>query len=106
MAQAAAVSPGPLLDTAHDPTVCDPVDLARLQAHYGVNLEDFDPQMLRHLVDRSRHAGNEAFKDKSYKGEEARAGGWVSGSRGGSPAEAALLRGPRYTLFKRDSKVA
>lgn len=52
-----------------DPTVCDPVSRAKIQAHYGVDLNDVDPRTLEFVVEQSRRAGNQAFKARQYKGE-------------------------------------
>ena len=52
-----------------DPTVADPVQKAQIQQYYGISLDHADKEALAFIVDRSRHAGNQAFKDKRYAGE-------------------------------------
>lgn len=60
-------------EAARDPTVASPEELAAIQAALGgpsvEELQKKDPAMLEFLVDRSKQAGNIAFKEKNYKGE-------------------------------------
>lgn len=79
---AAAVQAAPAALGHADPTVCDPEEMARIQAHYGVSLKDTPPEALRFIVDRSRQAGNAAFKDKNYRGAT---GGMARASAAGPP---------------------
>ena len=51
-----------------DPTVCNPAELAQIQAQFGISLKDTNPEVIRHIVDRSKQAGNDAFKQRNYKG--------------------------------------
>lgn len=51
-----------------DPTVCDPVQKALIQQHYGCDLADEPSNVLEHLVERFRSLGNAAFRLKRYKG--------------------------------------
>ena len=51
-----------------DPTVADPIQRALIEQQIGFSLRDADPAALRFVVDRSREAGNAAFRDKDFKG--------------------------------------
>eukprot|EP00887_Chlorella_sp_A99_P004798 scaffold4.g4798.t1 len=52
---------------AADPTVCDAATRAAIEASAGLSLSETPKELLAFIVDRSRQAGNEAFKRKSYK---------------------------------------
>ena len=58
-------------DANHDPTVCSPEELAQIQAQLGIRLGDTKPELVDLIVDRSRQAGNEAFRQKNYRGAQA-----------------------------------
>jgi hypothetical protein len=62
----AIMGPQPL--PVEDPTVCNPAELAQIQAHFGISLKDTNPEVIRHIVDRSKQAGNDAFRQRNYKG--------------------------------------
>ena len=51
-----------------DPTVASLEQKLLIESQYSVSLRDTPPEVLRFLVDRSRQAGNDAFKRKDYKG--------------------------------------
>ncbi len=52
----------------NDPTVCDPAELEKIEEHFGFRIKDASPEMLQFIVERSKQAGNSAFKQKNYKG--------------------------------------
>ena len=54
--------------TALDSTVVDPLQKAQIQQYLGISLEQADKGAVAFIVDRSRHAGNQAFKEKRYAG--------------------------------------
>ena len=45
-----------------DPTVAAPGTRALIEQHFGFSLKDFDPAALRFVIDRSKEAGNAAFR--------------------------------------------
>lgn len=51
-----------------DPTVCDTEQLKSIEQYAGVSLKDADPSAIKFIVDQSKRAGNDAFKQKKYKG--------------------------------------
>ena len=53
----------------HDPTVCSPAERKLIESHYGVSLSDAPSELLQFVVDRSKQAGNQAFKSKDYAGD-------------------------------------
>ncbi|KAL3146086.1 hypothetical protein ABBQ38_015435 [Trebouxia sp. C0009 RCD-2024] len=49
-----------------DVTVCDPLQRAFIQQHYGCQLEDTPKTLLRHLVGQCKARGNTAFRGGQY----------------------------------------
>jgi len=90
---------------ALDPTVPDPLEVARIQASLGVSLQDVDPKVMEHIVSRSKAAGNEAFRRKDYRGESETDGN-CSGAAGRRRAAllqaAAAWRGACWCLQQPD----
>jgi stress-induced-phosphoprotein 1 len=60
--------PGVMAAAARDPTVCDAAEKAQIECYTGVSLRDAQPEALRFVIERSKQAGNEAFRQKNYKG--------------------------------------
>lgn len=92
----AAGEPGP----GADPTVATPEQLAAIQAALGVSLADTDPAVLSHIVERSRLAGNEAFRQRRYRGEGVQDGGGERCGRSSPEAEEAGLGGGMGTAAR------
>jgi hypothetical protein len=53
-----------------DPTVPDPAQVALIERFHGVSLKDASPEALRFLVSQCKTAGNAAFKQQDYKGDD------------------------------------
>lgn len=53
-----------------DSTVCDPLQRACIQQHYGCQLEHAPEALLRHLVGQCKARGNEAFRHGQYAGAQ------------------------------------
>ncbi len=49
---------------AADPTAATK---AAIEQYYGAKLSDASPELLAHVVDCSRQAGNKAFAEKNYQ---------------------------------------
>ena len=49
-----------------DPTVVDAKTKEAIERDAGIKLDQVNPELLAFVVDRSRKAGNEAFKKKDY----------------------------------------
>ena len=49
-----------------DPTVVDGETRAAIEADAGLRLDDVSPELVAFVVDRSRKAGNVAFKNKEF----------------------------------------
>lgn len=62
--------PGRPTGAHQDPTVCAPAEKAGIEAYIGVSLKDADQEAIRFVVDRSKQAGNDAFRQKNYKGAQ------------------------------------
>lgn len=54
---------------AVDRTVCDALSRAKIEDYYNFSIKDADPKALRFVVDQSKRAGNEAFRQGQYQGE-------------------------------------
>jgi hypothetical protein len=52
-----------------DPTVCSAVERAQIEHYYGVSMNDTAPEVLQFVVERSKQAGNQAFKHRNYAGK-------------------------------------
>lgn len=52
-----------------DLTVISPSQRAEVEAFSGISLRDADPEAIRFIVEKSKKAGNEAFKAKRYEGK-------------------------------------
>ena len=48
--------------------MCSPAELVQIQMQLGISLKDTNPEVIRHIADQSKQAGNDAFKRQSYKG--------------------------------------
>lgn len=59
---------GPMVSIHAESAVIDPVVKAHIQHQLGFSFEQADPAAVAFVIDRSRHAGNQAFKDKRYTG--------------------------------------
>lgn len=59
-----AAMPGP----RGDPTVVDPTERAKIESYVGLSLQTVEPEAIKFVVDRSKQAGNTAFKEKRYQG--------------------------------------
>lgn len=53
-----------------DPTLADPVQKAQIQQYYGVSLDRADKQVVAFIVDSSKRAGNQAFREGRHAGIE------------------------------------
>ena len=55
-----------------DPTVATESQLRDMERCHGISLQDTSPEMLQFVVDQSRIAGNQAFRERHYKGQSSR----------------------------------
>ena len=67
--------PNARLESSADLSVCDPLQKALIQQHYGYKLTDAPKEVLRHLVDQFKAKGNAAFRQGRYQGMRVWAGG-------------------------------
>lgn len=76
--------------------ILGPAELPQEDSELAKGLQYADPAIVRHIVDRTRAAGNEAFRQKRYKGEHVQEGREWGGRR-----RAAQLQGKRRCVASR-----
>lgn len=52
-----------------DPTVASESQLQEIERFHGVSLRDTPTELLQFVVDQSKSAGNQAFRENRYQGE-------------------------------------
>lgn len=52
-----------------DPTVASEDQLQEIEKFHGVSLRDTPTELLQFVVDQSKSAGNQAFRENRYQGE-------------------------------------
>ncbi len=52
-----------------DPTVASETQLKDIERFHGASLHETPTELLQFVVDQSKTAGNQAFRDKRYQGE-------------------------------------
>ena len=55
--------------TVADPTLADPVQKAQIQQYLGISLDHADRGAVAFVVEKSKQAGSQAFREKRYAGE-------------------------------------
>jgi len=52
-----------------DPTVCDPLQKALIEQHFGEQVSNAPPELLIHLAQRFKSLGNIAVRRKQFQGQ-------------------------------------
>lgn len=52
-----------------DPTVCDPLQKALIEQHFGEQVSNAPPGLLIHLAQRFKGLGNTAVRRKQFQGQ-------------------------------------
>jgi hypothetical protein len=52
-----------------DPTVASAEDRRKVASYTGTSLQEVSPEALAFVVEKSKHAGNQAFKKKHFEGK-------------------------------------